>query len=578
MGKLITIDPVTRIEGHLRIDVEVEGGAVKNAWSSGTMWRGIETILQGRDPRDAWVFTQRICGVCTTVHAIASVRSVENALGLEIPLNAQLIRNIIIGAHALHDHVVHFYHLSALDWVDVTKVLQASPEKASAFADSLGLTWAGNSKHALAAVKEKVKEFVAKGQLGIFTNGYWGHPAMKLSPEVNLLAVAHYLQALDVQRKANQAVAILGSKTPNIQNLAVGGVANAINLDSPAALNMEKLYQVKTILDEVQQFITQVYLPDVAAIAASYPDWLKYGAGVTNYLAVPDMPTDSKMTKFDLPGGVIWNGDLGKVRPIASWNDDYLRQNVTESIARSYYDGSWTKGPWEGETVPKFPGEWKAETPAPDRYSWVKAPRLEGKPVQVGPLAQLLVGYVQGHEGFKKWGDWMLGTAGKIAGMKLGPAVLHSTLGRHAARAIRCAVMSELAQKHWKLLVENVGKGDVAIFTDPMKTLQPGTYKGVGFHEAPRGTLSHWSVIESDGKSMKLKNYQAVVPSTWNAGPRDAKDQKGPYEASLVGNPIADPKLPLEALRTIHSFDPCLACAIHTVDQEGEEIARVKVL
>jgi hydrogenase large subunit len=578
MGKLITIDPVTRIEGHLRIDVEVEGGAVRNAWSAGTMWRGIETILQGRDPRDAWVFTQRICGVCTTVHAIASVRSVENALGLEIPLNAQLIRNIIMSTHALHDHVVHFYHLSALDWVDVTKVLEASPEKAAAFADSLGLTWAGNSKHALAAVKERVKEFVSKGQLGIFTNGYWGHPAMKLSPEVNLLAVAHYLQALDVQRKANQAVAILGSKTPNIQNLAVGGVANAINLDSPSALNMEKLYQVKTILDEVQQFITQVYLPDVAAIAASYPDWLKYGAGVTNYLAVPDMPLDAKMTKFDLPGGVIWNGDLSKVRPVTSWNDDYLRQNVTESIARSYYDGDWTRGPWEGETQPKFTGEWKAETPAPQRYSWVKAPRLEGKPVQVGPLAQILVGYAQGHAGITKWSNWMLNTAGKIAGIKLGPAVLHSTLGRHAARAIRCAVLAELAQKHWKLLVENVGKGDVAIFTDPMKDLKPGIYKGVGFHEAPRGTLSHWSVIESDGKSMKLKNYQAVVPSTWNAGPRDAKDQKGPYEASLVGNPIAKPELPLEALRTIHSFDPCLACAIHTVDADGEEIATVKVL
>jgi hydrogenase large subunit len=542
------------------------------------MWRGIETILKGRDPRDAWVFTQRICGVCTTVHAIASVRSVENALGLEIPLNAQLIRNIIIGAHALHDHVVHFYHLSALDWVDVTKVLEASPEKAAAFADSLGLTWAGNSRHALAGVKEKVKEFVAAGQLGIFTNGYWGHPAMKLSPEVNLLAVAHYLQALDVQRKANQVVAILGSKTPNIQNLAVGGVANAINLDSPAALNMQRLYEVKSLLDEVAGFITQVYLPDVAAIAASYPDWLKYGAGVTNYLAVPDMPTDAKMTTFDLPGGVIWNGDLARVRPVTSWNDDYLKQNVTESIARAYYDGDWARGPWEEETVPKYTGDWKQGDPAPERYSWVKAPRLEGKPVQVGPLAQVLVGYVQGHEGFRRWGDWMLGTAGKIAGAKLTPAVLHSTLGRHAARAIRCAVLSELAQKHWRLLAENIGKGDTTIFVDPMKALKPGTYRGVGFHEAPRGTLSHWSVIETDGKTMKLKNYQAVVPSTWNAGPRDGKDQKGPYEASLVGNPIADAKLPLEALRTIHSFDPCLACAIHTVDPEGEEIARVKVL
>ena len=578
MGKLITIDPVTRIEGHLRIDVEVDGGAVKNAWSSGTMWRGIETILQGRDPRDAWVFTQRICGVCTTVHAIASVRSVENALGLEIPLNAQLIRNIIISAHALHDHVVHFYQLSALDWVDVTKVLEASPEKAAAFADSLGLEWAGNSKHALAAVKEKVKEFVAAGQLGIFTNGYWGHPAMKLSPEVNLLAVAHYLQALDVQRKANQVVAILGSKTPNIQNLAVGGVANAINLDSPSTLNMEKLYQVKTLLDEVSGFITQVYLPDVAAIAASYPDWLKYGAGVTNYLAVPDMPLDQKMTTFDLPGGVIWNGDLSKVRPVTSWNDDYLKQNVTESIAHAYYEGDWAKGPWEEETKPKYTGDWKQGDPAPERYTWVKAPRLEGKPVQVGPVAQVLVGYAQGHEAIRRWSDWMLGTAGKIAGVKLSPAVLHSTLGRHAARAVRCAVLSELAQKHWKLLAENIGKGDTTIFVDPMKNLKPGTYRGVGFHEAPRGTLSHWSVIESDGKAMKLANYQAVVPSTWNAGPRDGKDQKGPYEASLVGNPIADAKLPLEALRTIHSFDPCLACAIHTVDQDGEEIARVKVL
>src|SRR5512138_2918979 len=330
MGKLITIDPVTRIEGHLRIDVEVEGGAVKNAWSSGTMWRGIETILKGRDPRDAWVFTQRICGVCTTVHALASVRSVENALGLEIPLNAQLIRNIIISTHALHDHVVHFYHLSALDWVDVTKVLEASPEKAAAFADSLGLTWAGNSRHALAAVKEKVKEFVAAGQLGIFTNGYWGHPAMKLSPEVNLLAVAHYLQALDVQRKANQAVAILGGKTPNIQNLAVGGVANAIDLDSPAALNMEKLYQVKTLLEEVKAFVTQCYLPDVAAVAGFYPEWLKYGAGVTSYLAVPDLPLDSKMTRFALPGGVAIAGE--KLRPIAGWNDEFLKANVTESI------------------------------------------------------------------------------------------------------------------------------------------------------------------------------------------------------------------------------------------------------
>ena len=243
MSKTITIDPVSRIEGHLRLDVEVDNGAVTNAWSSGTMWRGLETIVAGRDPREAWVFVQRICGVCTTVHAITSVRAVENALGLEIPLNAQYIRNLLMIAHTLHDHIVHFYQLSALDWVDVTSALSADPAAAARTAQSLS-PWHRNSAQELAAVKEKVAGFVQQGRLGIFTNGYWGHPAMKLPPEINLLAVAHYLQALEYQRKALQIVAILGGKTPNIQNLAVGGVANAINLDNPATLNMEKLYMV----------------------------------------------------------------------------------------------------------------------------------------------------------------------------------------------------------------------------------------------------------------------------------------------------------------------------------------------
>jgi hydrogenase large subunit len=335
MSQRITIDPVTRIEGHLRIDLEVDGGVVKRAWSTGTMWRGIEVILKGRDPRDAWVFTQRICGVCTTVHAIASVRAVEHAIGLAIPLNAQLIRNLLVAAHALHDHIVHFYHLSALDWVDVTRALDADPAAASRLGESLS-AWPGNSVHALAAVKARVAAFVKAGQLGIFTNGYWGHPAMKLSPEVNLLAVAHYLQALDVQRKANQAVAILGGKTPNIQNLAVGGVANAIDLDSASALNMSRLYQVKSLLDEVAAFVHQVYVPDVCAIAGMYPDWLRHGGGVTSYLAVPDLPTDAAATQFDLPGGTILDGDLAAVRPIAAFGDARFRDGVTESVARSF--------------------------------------------------------------------------------------------------------------------------------------------------------------------------------------------------------------------------------------------------
>jgi hydrogenase large subunit len=566
MSQRITIDPVTRIEGHLRIDVEVDGGAVKKAWASGTMWRGIESILKQRDPREAWVFTQRICGVCTTVHAIASVRAVENALGLEVPVNAQYIRNLLISAHALHDHIVHFYHLTALDWVDVTKALEADPGKAADLAAKLS-PWPRNSRQELAAVKDRLKGFVEKGQLGIFANGYWGHPAMKLPPEVNLLAVHHYLQALEFQRKANQIVAILGAKTPNIQNLAVGGVMNAVNLDNASALNMEKLYMVKDLLDEVTAFVQQVYFPDVCAVGALYADWFQYGGGVKDYLAVPDLPLDTKGTQFDLPGGTIIGG---KLQPITSFHDDYFRAGVTESSAHAWYaDEGKPLHPWQGETVPAFT-KWD-ET---KKYSWVKAPRFQGKPMQVGPTAQMLVGYLSGHEPIRRWADRCLQTAGSIAGAKLGPEVLESTLGRIAARAIRTAVIAELAQKHWGLLVANIGKGDTAVFNDPMPKLTQGEYRGVGFHEAPRGTLSHWVVIK-DGK---IENYQAVVPSTWNAGPRDEKDQMGPYEASLVGNPIADPKRPLEALRTVHSFDPCLACAIHTHDAEGEEIARVKVL
>ena len=562
----ITIDPVTRIEGHLRIDVEVDGGAVRNAWASGQMWRGIENILLGRDPREAWLFTQRFCGVCTTVHAIASVRAVENALQLAIPKNAQYIRNLIVIAHALHDHIVHFYHLSALDWVDVVSALKADPAKAAAIAETVS-PWPTNNKLQLKAVQDRLKGFVDGGQLGIFQNGYWGHPAMKLPPEVNLLAVSHYLEALEYQRKANQVVALLGSKTPNIQNLAVGGVANAINLDNQATLNMEKLYTVKSLLDEVVAFVQQVYVPDVCAIGAMYPEWLSYGAGVKNYLAVPDLPIDSKGTEFDLPGGTIFDGDFGTFKAIKSFDDPYFKDNVQECIAHSWYDGDWTKHPYEESTVPKYT---KFEDDG--KYSWVKSPRFMGKPMQVGPLAQVLVGYVGGHEPTRKWADAALAKVSAIAKVKVTPAMLQSTLGRHAARAVRTAVISDMALKHWELLIANIKGGDTDIYVKP--EFPKGEVRGFGFHEAPRGTLSHWVVIR-DGK---IANYQAVVPTTWNASPRDDKQQKGPYEASLVGNPVADPQRPLEVLRTVHSFDPCLACAVHTLDPEGRELARVKVL
>lgn len=565
MGKIVTIDPVTRIEGHLKIDIEVANGRVTNAWSSGTMFRGIEIILQGRDPREAWMFTQRFCGVCTTVHAIASVRAVENALNLEIPKNAQYIRNLIMSAHAIHDHIVHFYHLTALDYVDIVSATKANPKAAANLAQGIS-SWKRNTVHEFKAVQDKIKAVVASGQLGIFENGYWGHKAMKLPHEVNLIAVAHYLQALEYQRKINDAVGLLGSKTPHIQNLAVGGVANAINLDDETALNMTRLLKVKNFFEEVSDFVNQVYLVDVAAVGGYYLDWAKYGKGVTNYLSVPEFPVDERGTKFDAVGGVIMGGNLSKVKEIKTFNDKYFEDNVQESIARAWYDGDWSKHPYEQTTEPKYTGYDRNK-----EYTFVKAPRFQGKPMQVGPLAQVLAAYALGDKRTQKYVGAAIGAIKTIHKQNVPLSALNSTLGRVAARAIRCAVINDMALKHWNDLVNNIGSGDTEYFNPPV--FPKGEVQGFGFHEAPRGALSHWIVIENG----KTKNYQAVVPSTWNAGPRDEKGQKGPYEASLIGNPIADTKRPLEALRTVHSFDPCLACAIHAFDPDGNELGVVEV-
>ena len=566
MAKRITVDPITRIEGHLRIDCEIEDGRVSNAWSSGQMWRGIEVILQGRDPRDAWLFTQRICGVCTTVHAIASVRAVENALELEIPVNAQYIRNLLIAAHGLHDHIVHFYPRSALDWVDIVSALQADARAAAKLGQSLS-DWHRNSYQEIKGIQDKLKNFVNSGQLGVFGSGYWGHPAMKLSPEVNLLAATHYFQALEYQRKINQVVAILGSKTPHIQNLAVGGVSNPVDPDSSASLTTEKLYHIKALIDETEAFVKQVYLLDVAAVGAFYADWTGYGAGVTNYLSVPDLPQDSRGNEFLLPGGYIPNGDVGAFAPIQSFQDDFFGQNVKESIKHSWYDGDWDRHPWQEETVPNY-------TSFEDngKYSWVKAPSFKGEPAQVGPLANVLCMYAAGHKPTQQYTGLALKTVSSLLGQEVGLEALHSTIGRHAARAVRCAVLADTLNENWSALVNNIAQGDYAICNKP--EFPKGEIRGFGFHEAPRGTLSHWVVIK-DGK---IENYQCVVPSTWNAGPRGKNDAPGPYESSLVGNPVADPEKPLEVLRTVHSFDPCLACAIHLLDQDSREIVKVKAL
>jgi hydrogenase large subunit len=566
MSKRVTIDPITRIEGHLRIDVDVDGGHVAKAWSSGQMWRGVELILLGRDPRDAWAITQRICGVCTTVHAITSVRAVENALQMEVPLNAQYIRNMIILAHSIHDFIVHFYHLSALDWVDVTSALKADPDKTASLAEGLS-SWNRNGKHEMRAVKERLAGFVGGGQLGIFTNGYWGHPAMKLPPEVNLLAVAHYLQALEIQRHANKIVTILGSKSPHIQNVAVGGVSNPLATDSQSVLTVERLLAVKEHIDALQDFIKNVYLVDVAAVGAFYADWTTYGAGVTNYLSVPDIPLDTKGTQFAFPGGYIPNKDLAAYKPIKSFNDDFWVKGVEEGVKHSWYEYSQQKPlhPHMGETKPNY-----TDFQDNGKYSWLKSPTFYGKPAQVGPLARVLNMLAADYAPAKTYATKTLDTVSALAKTKVGLEAMHSTIGRHAARAISCAINADLLAEQWTLLLSNMAKGDLKTFNKP--TFPKGEQAGVGFHEAPRGALSHWVVIE-DGK---IKNYQCVVPSTWNACPRNDKDEPGPYEASLLGNPIADPEKPLEVLRTVHSFDPCIACAIHLTDTENGSAVTVK--
>ncbi|MBW2401028.1 MAG: nickel-dependent hydrogenase large subunit [Deltaproteobacteria bacterium] len=565
----ITIDPITRIEGHLRIDCEVDGGKVTNAWSSGQMWRGIETILQGRDARDAWIYTQRICGVCTTVHAIVSVRAVENALDLEIPLNAQYIRNMIIAAHGVHDHIVHFYQLAALDWVDIVSALEADPVATAKLGASLS-DYSRNGVPELRAIQQKFASFVGSGQLGIFASGYWGHPAMKLPPEVNLLAAAHYLQALEYQRIANRIVSILGSKTPHIQNLAVGGVSNAINLESQSTLTIERLFAIKSEIDKLGDFVNQAMLSDVAAVGALYADWTGYGAGVTNYLSVPDMPLDTKGTVCELPGGYIPGGDLAAFRPIDSHLDDFFRDGVKEAVKHSWYEyqgGEQARHPWDGQTNPQY-----TDFEDDGKYSWIKAPTFYDERVQVGPLANVLAMYSAGHEPTKRHLEKLLGIASSVHGSPIPLSGLHSTIGRIAARAVRCAVLLETLQNQWQLLMDNLGRGDFDTYNRP--TFPKGEIRGYGVHEAPRGLLSHWAVIENG----KILNYQAVVPSTWNAGPRADDDALGPYEASLIGNPVADPELPLEVLRTIHSFDPCIACAIHMVDPEARPIVQVKAL
>jgi Ni,Fe-hydrogenase I large subunit len=565
----IVVDPVTRIEGHLRIEAELSGGAVSDAWSSGTMFRGIELILRGRDPREAWIWTQRICGVCTTVHALTSVRAVEDALGIEVPENASLIRNIIGASQYVQDHVIHFYHLHALDWVDVTLALKADPSKTSQLAESIS-PWPKSSRAYFKGIQDRVKALVESKQLSLFSSGYWGHPAYHLPPEANLLAVAHYVEALEFQKDYIRIHAVLGGKNPHLQTYLVGGMSTAMDPNEPqATINPERITFLTELADKAQAFVDQVYIPDVLAVAGFYRDWFGRGEGLGNFLSYGDFPQGSvkDASRFFLPRGAIFNRDLSNVHPVDP-------ANVAEYVTHSWYqysDGDQnSKHPFQGETNPKYTG------PKPpyeylqtdQKYSWLKAPRYQDHAMEVGPLSRMLVAYASGHQEVK---DLVNGALGKLGAQ---PSALFSTLGRIAARAIEAQLMARQVSKWIAELGGKLGRGDLRVHNgekwDP--DTWPRETQGFGFHEAPRGALAHWVQIEDK----KIKNYQAVVPTTWNAGPRDAKGQRGAYESSLLKTPIADPQRPVEILRTIHSFDPCLACAVHVVDAQGRRYSVLK--
>lgn len=602
-GRRVVVDPVTRIEGHMRCEVNLNSqNVITNAVSTGTMWRGLEVILKGRDPRDAWAFVQRICGVCTGTHALTSVRAVENALGIAIPKNANLIRNLMQATLYVHDHLVHFYHLHALDWVDVVSALKADPKATSALAQSIS-SWPNSSPGYFHDLQMRLKKFVESGQLGPFRNGYWGHPAYKLPPEANLMAVTHYLEALDLQKEWVKIHTIFGGKNPH-PNYLVGGVPCAINLDGDLAagapLNMERLNFVRARIDEALEFCRNVYVPDALAIGTLYKQkgWL-YGGGLAAS-NVMDYGTYEKVaydhSTQQLPGGAILNGNWDEIHPVDPRDPEQVQEFVTHSWYQ-YPDNDKGLHPWDGITEPHY--ELGANTKGTRtaiesvdesaKYSWVKAPRWRGHAMEVGPLARYILGYAHARQGNPHCQRVMeqlessLRAVNRDLPKALGVAetelsakqLLPSTIGRTLTRALEAEYCAEMMLDDWNALMSNIRNGDRS--TANVDKWDPSTWpaeaKGVGAVAAPRGALGHWIRIRNG----KIENYQCVVPSTWNGGPRDPKGQIGAFEAALLNTPVAVADQPVEILRTLHSFDPCMACATHVMSEDGAELSTVKV-
>ena len=567
MSKRVVVDPITRIEGHLRVEVVVDdNNVVQEAYSSSTLWRGIETILKGRDPRDAGFFTQRICGVCTYSHYRAGIEAVEDALGINPPLNAKLVKSLMNAALYMHDHTVHFYHLHGLDWVDVVSALKADPHKAAQEAFKYSPNPMACGADDLVEAKKRVSAFVKKGNLGPFANAYWGHKTYKFTPEQNLIALSHYLKALEMQRIAAQMMAIFGGKQPHPQSLTVGGVTCIMDLQDPARLG-----EFLTKFKEMAKFINRAYYPDLVMAAQAYvgEPSVNAGLGTVNLMTSKEFQLNSSEFLFD--SGIILNGDISKVHEI---NED----KITEEATHSWYADNEPLHPYDGKTNPKYTGFKDAQTvngkgemettkvlQEDGKYSWIKSPRYDGIPMQVGPLSNIVINYAKGNKKVTKVVDQFL----KDAGIPL--KAVFSTLGRTAARMLEAKIVADNGLEAFNSLIQNLKVDDSTYTTYQIDKNRE--YKGRFMGNAPRGILSHWVRI----KNGVIENWQAVVPSTWNASPKDAKGVRGPYEESLVGLKIADLSQPLEIIRIIHSFDPCIACAVHVMDTKGNELSEYKV-
>ncbi len=582
-GRRVVVDPVTRIEGHMRCEVNIDSNnVISNAVSTGTMWRGLEVILKNRDPRDAWAFTQRICGVCTGTHALTSVRAVEDALNIQIPENANSIRNIMQLTLQAHDHLVHFYHLHALDWVNPINALKADPRATSALQQKVSPHHPNSSPGYFRDVQNRVKKFVESGQLGPFKNGYWTSPAYKLPPEADLMAVTHYLEALDFQKDIMKIRAVFGGKDPH-PNWLVGGVPCAINVDgvgAVGAINMERLNLVSSVIDRTREFVNNVYIPDLLAVGQFYKGWL-YGGGLSGksvlaYGDIPDRANDYSAANLMMPSGAIINGNLKKVHDVDLRDPEQIQEFVPHSWYK-YPDESKGLHPWDGITEPHYALGPKTKGSKTDikqidesaKYSWIKAPRWRGHAMEVGPLARYVVGYAKGHKEIREQINFVLKT------LDVPVSALFSTLGRTAARALEAQWAADKMRYFMDKLMANIKAGDLA--TANVDKWEPSSWpkavKGVGFTEAPRGALAHWIKI----KDTKIENYQCVVPTTWNGSPRDHRGNIGAFEASLMNTKVARAEEPVEILRTIHSFDPCLACSTHVMSEDGTELVTVKV-